>query len=185
MTDSRFESCILLIRQGGRNGLKEIYDEYGKFIYSVMVTAVRNPHDAEDLTSDFFLKLWDRLAGTYEGGRGHKRWLAAAARNLAVDFLRKNGREQLILDEEYEDGSPYDLPSPDNAENTVIGGMTVKDALERLNGTEREIVNLKLFADMTFREIALTLNKPIGTVAWKYRAALAKLSDYVKGGADL
>ena len=180
MTDSRFERCILLIKQGSRNGLREIYDEYMEFIYSVMLSVVKNSHDAEDLTSDFFLKLWNRLADTYEGGRGHKRWLAAAARNMAVDLLRKSGREQLTIDDEDDDNVRCEPADSCDTENTVIGSMTVKEALEMLEDGEREIVDLKLFGDMTFKDIALTLGKPRGTVAWKYQNAMNKLRKYAK-----
>jgi RNA polymerase sigma-70 factor (ECF subfamily) len=181
MTDSRFESCIMLIRQGSKDGLREIYDNYMEFIYSIMFSAVKQSHNAEDLTSDFFLKLWNKLAGSYEGGKGHKRWLASAARNMAIDFLRKNGRELLTVDNENEDEDyTYDVPDPSDTENTVIGSLTVGHALEKLNDDEREIVNLKLFGDMTFKDISLILDKPQGTVSWKYRNAMAKLRKYAK-----
>lgn len=180
MTDSLFERCIEQIRCGDKKGLKEIYDEYGKIIYSVMLSAVRNSHDAEDLTSDYFLKLWDKLADTYKSGGGHKRWLTVTARNTAIDFLRKNGREQLILDIENEDGSSEEPVSEENSENTIIGDMTVREALETLDPCEREVINLKLFADFTFKDIAHTLNKPLGTVAWKYRTAVDKLRKHIK-----
>ncbi len=180
MTDSRFESCILLIRQGGKNGLREIYDEYGRFIYSVMLSVVKNSHNAEDLTSDFFLKLWNKLADTYKSGGGHKRWLAAVARNMAVDFLRKNCREQLIIDGDSDEKEHTELPDSADTENIVIGTMSVRDALERLDSGEREIVNLKLFGDMTFRDISLVLEKPLGTVSWKYNNAVKKLKGFMK-----
>lgn len=181
MTDSRFESCILLIRQGDRAGLREIYDEYYKTIYSVMLSAVKNHADAEDLTADFFLKLWERLADTYMAGRGHKRWLAVAAKNTAIDFLRKNSRIQLTIDSSPdEEDYPHTEPVSEGFENDVIGNMTVREALSRLNDSEREIINLKLFADLTFKEIAKVLSKPLGTVTWKYRSAIKKLSNYVR-----
>ena len=180
MTDSRFDSCILLIRQGDKSGLKEIYDGYARIIYSVMLSAVKNPSDAEDLTSDFFLKLWEKLSYTYEAGSGHKRWLATAAHNMAIDFLRKNNRMELIIDTDEEDAPHTEPVGSDNCEETVIGNLTVKEALEKLSPSERQIVNLKLFADFTFKEIAQILPAPIGTVTWKYRRAIEKLSKYVK-----
>lgn len=181
MNDSRFENCILLIRQGDKAGLREIYDEYFKSIYSVMLSVVKNHADAEDLTADFFLKLWERLADTYTTGNGHKRWLVTAAKNMAVDFIRKNSRIQLTIDNSPDkEDYPHTEPVSEGFENTLIGNMTVRDALSKLNDSEREIINLKLFADLTFKEIARALSKPLGTVTWKYRSAIKKLSNYVK-----
>ena len=180
MTDSRFESCILLIQQGDKIGLKEIYDGYAKIIYSVMLSAVKNPSDAEDLTSDFFLKLWEKLAATYKQGSGHKRWLATLAHNMAIDFLRKNNRIELTIDTDEDENSHTEPVSSDNCEETVIGNLSVREALEKLSESEREVVNLKLFAGFTFEETAKILSMPLGTVTWKYRRAIDKLSKYVK-----
>ena len=180
MTDSRFESCILLIQQGDKIGLKEIYDGYAKIIYSVMLSAVKNPSDAEDLTSDFFLKLWEKLAATYKQGSGHKRWLATLAHNMAIDFLRKNNRVELTIDTDEDENSHTEPVSSDNCEETVIGNLSVREALEKLSESEREVVNLKLFAGFTFEETAKILSMPLGTVTWKYRRAIDKLSKYVK-----
>lgn len=184
MTDRQFEHFIMLIQHGERQGLKDIYDEYGKTVYSIIFSVVRNPQDAEDITSDFFVKLWS-IADTYCYGGKHKRWLAAIARNMAVDFMRKNSKEQLIIDidrdETIDEGhSKIEPVDTADTENTVVGQMSVGEALKTLDNGEREIINMKLFADMTFRDIADTLKKPLGTVTWKYRNALAKLKRVVK-----
>ncbi len=189
MTDSRFESCILLIRQGDKSGLKEIYTEYCKVIYSVMLSVVKNQSDAEDLTSDFFLKLWEKFSDTYKEGNGHKRWLSVMARNMAIDFLRKQSRIELTIDntkDSDEDNSPHTEPvSTDNTEETVLGNLTIREALKKLKDDEREIVNFKVFVGLTFKQIAKTLNMPLGTVTWKYRSAINKLSNYVKEVSEI
>ena len=178
MTDSRFESCILQIRQGGREGLREIYEEYYKLIFSVMLAVVSRREEAEDLTSDFFLKLWDKLAEAYKPGRGHKTWLVTAARNMAIDRFRRNSRVELSIDQDEENSASHDLPSGENLEENVISDITVRQALAALDPREREIVSLKLFSELTFKEIARVLSVPQGTVAWRYRGAIKKLSVY-------
>ena len=175
MTDSRFECCIQLIRQGSQEGLREIYEAYCKTVYSIMLTVTKNRADAEDLTSNFFVKLWDKLADVYRAGGGHKSWLAAAARNMAIDFLRRKSRVETTLDDEE---SGFDPQSGERLEETVIRKLSVSEALNKLSGSEREIVNLKLFSDFTFREIAKALALPMGTVTWRYNRALKKLREY-------
>ena len=181
MNDDQFESMISFINRGDKQGLRKIYDEYGKMIYSVMLSVVKNPHDAEDLTSDFFVKLWEKLAAAYKKGNGHKAWMVTAARNMAIDHLRKSGREELVLDisddEEYHINEPI---SESNTEEETLGKLSLKEALEKLNPAEREIINLKIFAMMTFEEIAVAVHKPMGTVTWRYRNGLKKLERYLK-----
>ena len=59
MTDRQFERRIKMIQQGDKQGLKEIYDEYGKMIYQCAFQILHSPHDAEDVTSNWrYLPLW-------------------------------------------------------------------------------------------------------------------------------
>lgn len=92
MTEAEFERCMKRICQGDRMGLKDIYVEYLPYIYRVIYGIVGNKENAEDITSDFFVKLWS-FAPKYRPGNGHKGYLATIARNMAVDYLRKCRRE--------------------------------------------------------------------------------------------
>lgn len=172
MTDKQFERRISMIQSGDKQGLKEIYAEYGKMIYQCAFQILHNKQDAEDVTSDFFMKLW-KIADTYCFGGKHKRWLVTIARNMSLDALKK--KSAISLDSE-------DVPEQSDgfsAEETVIGSIAVSEALKRLDDSEREIVNLHIFAEMTFKDIAAVLKKPIGTVTWKYRNAIAKLKESI------
>lgn len=181
MTDSRFELYIQSIQKGDKSGLKEIYEEYGKTIYHVVLQILHNPQDAEDVTSEFFIKLWN-IADTYCFGGKHKRWLMTIARNMAIDYIRKNRKEMLTLDNDYndEDAIHNEIVDTVNTENEVVEKLSIKDALQTLDESEREIVNMHLLAEMTFKDISEVLKKPLGTVSWKYRTALAKLRKTVK-----
>lgn len=178
MTDRQFERRVLQIQQGEKQGLKEIYDEYGKIIYQCAFRILHNKHDAEDITSEFFLRLW-KIADTYCFGGRHKRWLVTIARNMSLDLLKKQKREQLVIDEETEDGVRNEPVDSVSAEETAVGKISVEAALEQLDESEREIVNMRVFAEMTFKDIAAVLEKPLGTVTWKYRNAISKLKKII------
>lgn len=92
MTEAEFEQCINRICHGDRQGLKDIYEAYLPYLYRTVYGIVLNREDAEDITGDFFVKLWS-LAPKYRPGGGHKGYLATIARNMAVDYLRKHRRE--------------------------------------------------------------------------------------------
>ena len=90
--EKQFDACMERMRSGDKNALHEIYEAYLGYIYSIVLQIVSKREDAEDVTSEFFMKLW-RLADTYRGGNGHRAWMAAIARNMAVDLLdRKSTR---------------------------------------------------------------------------------------------
>lgn len=178
MTDAEFNAAIERMLQGDRSGLRDVYDAYGNTIYRLFLGRVHRHQDAEDLTSEFFLKLWS-CASSYRAGTGHKCWLNTIARNMAVDFQRKN-REFPMEDtaEVYERQNVAE----ETAEDTVISNLHTSQILAKLAEDEREIVQLHLSAELTFREIAAILKRPLGTVAWKYRTAIGKLQKLAEEG---
>ncbi len=167
MEEKQFSACMERMRSGDRSALHEVYESYIGYIYTIVLQTVSNREDAEDVTSEFFMKLW-RLADTYREGNGHRAWMAAIARNMAVDLLRKTKRE-VLTEVVTEDASDVSV------EQEVIADMSLRQALDTLKPGEREVVHLKIMGEMTFQEIADALNIPLGTVTWRYQNAIRKL----------
>ena len=178
MTDAQFDAAVARIVQGEKDGLKEIYDAYARQLYQVILGIVKSPYDAEDLTADTFMKLWE-TASQYVAGNGHKRYLTVMARNIAVDFLRKCGRQSFELDDE-ESGTQ--VADTQNIESDIEGSMNFEQALEALNPKQRQIVDMHIGMQMTLQEISDALDIPLGTVSWNYRTAIERLSKLYKEG---
>lgn len=183
MTDVQFEECIARMAQGDKDGLRMIYEEYIGYIYAVVLDVLKNKENAEDISADFFIKLWS-IAGSYKPGNGHRAWMVRIARNMSIDFLRKHRRED--LSDKMEDAgenaesdsygrSIYGGDTSSQVEDEVISDLSLQEALAMLNDNEREVINLKIVADMTFKEIAELLNTPMGTITWRYQNAIKKL----------
>lgn len=195
MREERFEECIEAMVRGDRLGLKQIYEEYVGYIYTIVYGILGNKENAEDITSEFFIKLWEK-ADYYKPGNGHKGYMATMARNMAVDDLRKHKREILTAavhdgegQEEWGAGGKAEIgageisgnirlaggASESDVEQEVIGQMTLKEVLAILKPGERKIVDMKVLGGLTFKEIAGLLSIPMGTVTWKYQNAMKKL----------
>lgn len=176
MTESSFAKNIALITQGDMQGLKAIYEEYGKLIYSSVLRLCRDTHTAEDVTSEFFLKL-KSAASVYREGLGHKKWLLISARNLALDILRKQSREipSSVSDGDKESHPLSDIPDSLDAENMVTSRMNAEQLLMTLPEDKREVVHLKICCGLTFSEIADVLRIPAGTAAWRYSQGIKQL----------
>ncbi len=176
LTEEAFGLCIRKILAGDKSGLKEIYDAYLGYIYRIVYGVVGHKEDAEDITGEFFIKLW-QTADKINLGSGHKGYLATVARNMAIDHMRKHKREVLdSFSATEEDEGPVNEPvSEANTEAEVIENVALKEALSRLKPAEQQIVNMKILGEMTFAEIAQILNIPMGTVTWRYREAINKL----------
>lgn len=174
MKESQFCENISRVCQDDREGLRQIYEEYCPVIYSVIWEILRSREDAEDVTSEFFIRLWD-MAGTYRPGNGHRAWMITIAHNMAIDYLRKKRRE--IPTEELPEQTSFGPVSCDSCEEELCHKISLEQAMMALKQEERQIVNLKIMGELTFREIAGILKKPQGTVAWCYQKAMKKLRE--------
>ncbi len=179
MTDELFEQSIRQIRRGDKDGLKQIYEAYIAFIYSVVFAVVKNKESAEDVTSEFFIKLWTTVAEQYRFGEKHRAYLARIAHNMAIDHLRRNQREQATdeIQEAVDAGAAAASAGKQQeaVEDSVVEAITVKEAIETLKEPEQQVLNMKIFGELTFAEIAQILKLPMGTVTWRYRTAIQKL----------
>ncbi len=170
MNDQQFEQNIRHICRDNREGLKNIYEDYCPLIFSVVSDILGNREDAEDVTSEFFIRLWD-VADTYRPGKGHRAWMITIARNMAIDFVRRHRREVSA-------GEILDIRRENFCEeDSICRRLSLEQALMTLKKEERQVVNLKIMGELTFREIAKILKKPPGTVAWRYRTAMEKLKE--------
>ena len=179
MEEREFEACIQSILNGDKTGLKKIYDAYLPYIYRIVLGIVTRKEDAEDITSEFFIKLWQN-ASSFKVGSGHKGYLATIARNMSIDHIRKYRREQL---ESFQADEVSDVPTAEydsgiDIEQQVIENENLKDVLAKLKEPERIVVDMKILSEMTFQEIAEALKIPMGTVTWRYREAIKKLRRY-------
>lgn len=194
MTDVNFSSCMKQMQAGDMDGLKSIYEAYLPMIFHAMLDVVRVRETAEDLSADFFVKLWN-IRDTFAGG-AHKKWMLTIARNMALDYLRKYGRESLAADME-SFGNTGELSGElaglaravqekavqaedRDAYTGVVDRLTVVQAMQVLSAEEIELVHLKLMAELKFKEIAELLDMPQGTVSWKYQKAMKKLREALK-----
>ncbi|MDR2547247.1 MAG: RNA polymerase sigma factor [Lachnospiraceae bacterium] len=186
MTNQDFDACIERIKNGDRSGLKEIYEAYLSYIFRIVFDVLKSRENAEDITSEFFIKLWEK-AGSYRLGGGHRAFLTVMARNMAIDFLRKHRKEELTaMLQDLGAGADEVGNTPGTAvsaamvetnptEAAVIAEMTIQKALDLLGEAERQIIGMKVLGELTFREIAEVLKCPLGTVTWRYQNAIKKL----------
>ena len=167
---------------------EEIVRTYNRRIYNICYRFAGSGDDAEDLTQEVFIKMYRTLA-TYDHTKGaFATWVTTITRNLLVDHFRK-GKQQRLTDSidatsEHEDAVPLseqiqDQSAPPDAHvRSREVGETVHAALGKLSPELREAVILRDLHDMDYREIAIVLKVPEGTVKSRInrgRAELARL----------
>jgi RNA polymerase sigma-70 factor, ECF subfamily len=165
------------LRQRDPQALAELYDRYGRAVYSLVLRVVRDTALAEDLVQETFLRVWNRVHG-FDGERGSVgAWLLAVARNRAIDYLRSAaGRERNALEwEETDHPALYCEMEPDilNADKT----RRVRAAMEKLSLNQRTVMELAYFEGLSQTEMAERIGQPLGTVKTWVRTALKSLRD--------
>lgn len=184
MDNEAFDRCIERICWGEKEALREIYEAYRGYVYQLLCGILGSHENAEDVTSEFFIRIWE-IADRYEPGNGHKTWLSRIARNMGIDYLRSHKREEVydlsggenISDDEI-DAKQVMIQNKlrqEDMSSKVVGQLGMEQLLKKLKPKEREIIDMKIIADMTFQEISQTLGIPMGTVTWRYRQAINKL----------
>jgi len=158
------------------DALKALYEQYRYLVYAIAQTIVHDKSAAEDIVQETFVRIYEKAA-TYRPGTNLKAWIAAMARNLSYDVLRRQSKMTLMLPEGIADAAP-------SSETALVQKMELEEALRQLGEQERQIVILYVIGGLKHAEISQVLGMPPGTVRWKYRQSLRRLAQ-ILGGEDV
>lgn len=163
------EGWISRIAAGDMDALHCLYDAVGGNVYRFALSLVRDPHDAEDVLQDTFLRIC-RSAADYQPQGKPLAWIFTIARHLALDKRREQSRP---LPQEEE---AVDVSSVARTERRLL----IHTLLNRLSQEDRQILILHVVVGMKHREIADTMGMPMSTVRSRYRRALNRLKSIAK-----
>ena len=168
---------------------QEIVQQYNRRIYNICYRFSGSADDAADLTQEVFIKIY-RTLGTFDGNRAaFMTWVTTVTRNLLVDHFRKgkydrvtdsldatpgNQEDGLSIGEQIEDQGS----SPERRVQSQETQKMVQAALQKLSPELREAVILRDLQDLDYKEIAIVLKVPEGTVKSRInrgRTELARL----------
>jgi RNA polymerase sigma-70 factor, ECF subfamily len=168
---------VLRLQRRDPQALGELYDRYGRIVFTVILRVVRDAAIAEDLVQETFLRVWNRVQG-FDAEKGAiAPWLLAVARNRAIDYLRSvAGRERNALEFEETD-HPSLFVDMEHEILTSDKARVIKGAMEKLNPNQRQVIELAYFEGLSQTEMAERMGQPLGTVKTWVRTALKNLRD--------
>jgi len=160
------------MKMPGGLDIERLYDEHAQPLYAFLLNFTRDEADTRDLLQEIFLKL-ARDEHLLRGVREERAFLIRLAHNAAIDLLRRRGtRERTRENFAAEFISPF-APASDPDEKIFRHELSA--ALAELPPEQRAVAHLKLWAGLTFEQIAAALEIPPNTAASRYRYALDKL----------
>ena len=160
----RVKQIIKELKDNDYRSFDEFYNMTSKLVYYVIADIIKNRQTVEDLMQETYLKFIQNI-NNVNPNQNPNAYLAQIAKNLAINEFNKSKR--VVIDDAYF----TNLKDPSVKEDKGID-LGIVNLLE---GDDKEVVTLKLIGELKFREIALLLNKPMGTVQWIYNNAIKKL----------
>jgi RNA polymerase sigma-70 factor (ECF subfamily) len=164
--------------------MRDLYDRYGRLVYSLILRMVRNSGAAEDLVQETFLRVWNRMQA-FDAARGALGpWVLAVARNRAIDYLRStDGRMAAgTLDLDRLERPALFCNFEDRA-LSLDRARRLKDAFEKLTPNQKTVVELAYYEGLSQTEMAERMQQPLGTVKTWIRSALKVLREQLTEAA--
>ena len=164
--------------------MSELYDRYGRLVYSLIFRVVRDTAAAEDLTQETFLRIWNRVQA-FDADRGALGpWIATVARNRAIDHVRSaDGRLSARTVELTYLEHPGNFVRFDDSALSIDRSRRLKDAFEKLTPSQKTVIELAYYEGLSQTEMAERMQQPLGTVKTWVRAALKTLRDQLAEAA--
>lgn len=171
-------------RSGSEHAFEKLVDKYKSRVYTTIYLIVKDQAIAEDLLQDVFVKVVQTLnADGYNEEGKFQPWLMRIAHNLAIDHFRKRKRYPTIL---MEDGSNV-FNTMEFAERTIEEiriqedtTQLVRRLIDELPETQKEVLIMRHYMDMSFQEIAEQTGVSINTALGRMRYALMNLRKMMK-----
>ena len=164
-------------QKGDRTALEELYLIHFDRIYSYLHVSVGNKHDAEDLTTQTFLKMLEKIGRFRWQSAPFSAWLFRIAHNLAMDHFRSRRRWQ----PEAEVPEPLDSeePSAELEAMQSIGRESMFELIEKLSPEQQQVLILKFVFNFPNGDVANILDKTEGAIKSLQHRALASLQKQI------
>lgn len=170
---------VALYKKGNEEAFEKLVNRHKAKIYTAILLIVKDRYTAEDLMQETFIKVVNTIkSGRYNEEGKFLPWIMRIAHNLSIDHFRKNRRYPTVI---MEDGSNVFNTlsfSEDSAESVQIRKDThslLKQFIRELPDAQREVLIMRHYMDMSFKEIADNTGVSINTALGRMRYALINL----------
>ncbi|RXG24796.1 RNA polymerase sigma factor [Leeuwenhoekiella aequorea] len=167
-------------KQGSQSAYNYLLNSHWNLVYSFQLKRTQDDFKAEEITIQTFSKAFNQLS-TYDNKYKFSTWLVTISKNLHIDLLRKETRAEKRLHKEFKLNSVVDK-NP-TAEDSLITEQNLSELLahiKKLKPHYQEVINLRYFQEMSYKEMANSLDEPLSNVKVKLLRARRLLSDLIE-----
>ncbi|MDN3492884.1 RNA polymerase sigma factor [Winogradskyella bathintestinalis] len=158
-----------------------LLDRFWNDVYLFQLKRTLNENDAEDITIQTFSKAFDKIA-TYKEDYKFKTWLITISKNIHIDLIRK--QKKSINNTSKDNDDHYfdivdDSPTPEDKIITEQNLAKLLRDIKKLKPHYQEVINLRYFQELSYKEISEELNEPINNVKVKLLRAKKLLAEII------
>ena len=168
------------VQRGDRAAFASLYDELSSLIYGIVLRVVRDPAISEEVTQEVFVEIW-KTAQRFDPARGSvKTWSATMAHRRAVDRVRSVEAARR-RDQADADLVPVERSGVDDEVVASMESKRVRAALDVLTSKQRAAIELAYFDGLSYRDVAVALDLPEGTIKSRIRDGMNRLRTELQG----
>lgn len=138
--------------------MEELYQKHAKTVYAFLLTKTKNPDTAEELTQETFYQAIRKL-NTFQGNSSVSTWLCGIAKNLWLDFLRKQKKQAAFSEPFSQQAAAAVLPSTEEVFFQNFNHLEILKQLHKLKDPGREVIYLRLIGNLSFAQIGEIMEK--------------------------
>ncbi len=175
------EKTINKAKEGNQLAFSRLLDTFWNDVYGFQLKRTENENDAEDITIQTFSKAFDKIR-TYDESYAFKTWLITISKNIHIDLVRKRKRN-LLNSGGNGDAIKKVLDNAPSMEDQLIQEQNLANLLQdikKLKPHYQEVINLRFFNELSYVDIADTLNEPVNNVKVKLLRAKKLLAELIR-----
>lgn len=170
------QELVILYTGGKESAFEELLSRHQSKVYTSIYLLVKDQYVAEDIFQETFIKVINTLkAGRYNDEGKFLPWVIRIGHNLVIDHFRREKRSPVITDSEGNDLFASIPVFDDSAEDILLRNQThcdIRSMIQLLPEDQREVLIMRHYADLSFKEIAEVTNVSINTALGRMRYAL-------------
>lgn len=161
-------SILFSCKEGNKQAFAELFKSYEKYLFNLCMGYTGNEYDALDLVQETFIKVY-RNFDKYDIDRPFHPWIRKVAVNTCLNFKRERKRNIISLNAFTQNNIAIEeiIASDEDLESEIEKidlERIIKNQMKALSDKQKMVITLRYFEDLSYAEIAKTMDQPIGTV---------------------
>ncbi|WP_408040187.1 RNA polymerase sigma factor [Tenacibaculum amylolyticum] len=169
-------------KEGNQISFNFLLDTFWSSVYGYQLKKVTNDNDAEDITIQTFAKAFNRIQ-TFKEEYQFSTWLIAISKNIHQDIIRKR-KSSLVIKSNIQEEEAYKVidssPTPEDKLITEQNLAKLLKDIKQLKPKYQEVIHLRYFQELSYKEIAEQINEPINNVKVKLLRAKKLLAEIIE-----